>query len=56
MSADDGAPDLMAALEESLRPVRHRLSTTHGYYKAQGFESCPDCGYWLGSHSESDEG
>lgn len=22
-------------------------STIHGYYRQQGYESCPDCGKWL---------
>lgn len=26
---------------------RAGMSTMHGYYLAQGYESCPECGHWL---------
>ena len=45
--ADSGSDiDLMAALEDSLLEAS-KMPTIHGYYKRQGFESCPRCGEWL---------
>lgn len=45
----DRPVDLMKALEDSLAAAKEQLSSTHAYFKAQGFESCPECGLWLGT-------